>query len=188
MTACCVLALLLSAALVTRAQSASAESQAPRVPATPPASIVPALSPVPSAPAQPIPYSHKQHLALGLNCLLCHRNPDPGDLMTFPATALCMSCHETTAADRPAVQRLASYAASKQPVPWVRVYQLPDYVYWSHATHLAAGIDCAVCHGPVAERDAMALETAVTTMKGCTACHEKRQVFTDCGDCHEPRR
>src|ERR1700730_3637773 len=53
------------------------------------------------APEQPIPYSHKQHLALGLQCKECHTSPEPGKLMTFPATEQCMQCHVTLAKDHP---------------------------------------------------------------------------------------
>ena len=58
------------------------------------------------APAQPIPYSHQTHLALGLECAMCHTNPEPGNLMTFPATSICMSCHTTVATNKPSIQNL----------------------------------------------------------------------------------
>ena len=141
-----------------------------------------------AAPVQPIPYSHKQHLALGLQCRTCHVNPDAGKLMTYPPTAFCMGCHQTIAADRPSIQKLAEFAASGKPVPWVRVYQVPDYVFWQHGSHLEAKVDCAECHGPVAERDVITLETNVVKMLGCVTCHDKRQAFTDCGACHAPRQ
>jgi Cytochrome c7 and related cytochrome c len=107
--------------------------------------------------------------------------------MTYPATSICMGCHAAVATDRPAIETLASFASSGKPIPWVRVYQVPDYVYWQHGTHLAAKVTCAECHGPVAERDVITKETNVTTMLGCRTCHDKRQVFTGCEDCHEPR-
>jgi Cytochrome c7 and related cytochrome c len=142
----------------------------------------------PPAPVQPLPYSHRQHVEFGLECQECHVNPDPGTLMTYPATAVCMSCHRTIPTGYASLQKLAGLAASGAPIPWVRVYQLPDYVYWDHRTHLAAGLACETCHGPVADRDVLAQETDIVTMRGCQACHEKRQVYTDCGDCHEPRQ
>src|SRR5580700_8592270 len=75
------------------------------------------------APEQPIPYSHKQHLlALGLQCKDCHTNPEPGKLMTFPATEKCLQCHVTIAKDKPSIQKLTEYSKSQQPIPWVRVY------------------------------------------------------------------
>ena len=141
-------------------------------------------------PAQPLPYSHKQHLALpaGLECRSCHLNPEAGKLMTYPVTDTCMSCHATLVADRPSLQRLATFAASGKSIPWIRVYQLPDFVFWKQGTHLKAGIVCTECHGPVAERDLIGVETAITSMRGCVTCHDTRQVFVDCGDCHEPRQ
>ena len=169
------LGVLISTAIVVRAQTGAV----PR-PAVPGA--------VPGGPAQPIPYSHKRHLALGLECRQCHVNPDAGEMMTFPATAICMSCHQAIAADRPAIQKLAAFAAAGTPVPWVRVYDTPDYVFWSHGKHLEAKVGCVECHGQVAQRDVIAQETDVVTMLGCRRCHDARQVFTDCGDCHEPRQ
>ena len=85
-------------------------------------------------------------------------------------------------------QKLAEYARSGEEIPWVRVYRLPDYVYWRHGSHLEAEVECAECHGPVAERDVIRLETNVTRMLGCQTCHDKRQAFTDCAACHAPRQ
>ncbi|MEO7189956.1 MAG: cytochrome c3 family protein [Vicinamibacterales bacterium] len=148
-----------------------------------------ALAVPPPAPVQPLPYSHRQHLALpDVECKRCHVNPGAGKLMTYPATSTCMSCHDKIPADRPSLQKLATFATSDKPIPWVRVYQLPEDVYWKHASHLAAEVKCTECHGPVPERDVIQQETNIVTMKGCMSCHEKRQVYTDCGDCHEPRQ
>jgi hypothetical protein len=141
----------------------------------------------PPAPAQPVPFSHKRHAAIGFECRQCHANPDGGRMMTFPPSEICLSCHQAIAADRPAIRTLAALAAAG-PIPWVRVYTLPDYVFWNHGPHLKAGVTCEACHGPVAERDVTAQETDVVTMLGCQRCHDQRKAPTDCGDCHEPRR
>src|SRR5260370_21906882 len=92
------------------------------------------------APEQPIPYSHKQHLALGLQCKECHTNPEPGKLMTFPATERCMQCHVTIAKDKPSIQKLTQYSKSQQPITWVRVYTVLTGIQWSHRRHLEAGM------------------------------------------------
>lgn len=147
------------------------------------------LAKPPTAPAQPLPYSHRQHLDFALvDCLDCHVQPDDGAMMTFPDTDTCMSCHATQPATTAALKQLATFATSDKPIPWTRVYQLPSYVYWSHASHLDAGITCANCHGAVEQNDAMRQETNVATKTGCLTCHETRQVYSDCGDCHEPRQ
>jgi len=138
-----------------------------------------------NAPAQPLPYSHKTHLALALRCADCHTNPAPGDRMEFPETAVCMDCHTTIAKDRPAIQKLAEFAKSKQPIPWARVYVVSAGVYWNHRSHLDAGVKCETCHGPVAQMDVMANVTNVTTMAGCVECHRQMKAGTGCAFCHE---
>jgi Cytochrome c7 and related cytochrome c len=137
------------------------------------------------APVQPIPYSHKKHLAFGLECKKCHTNPDPGKLMTFPVTSTCMECHVTIAKEKPSVQKLAEYAKSKQAIPWVRVYAVLPGVEWDHRPHLEAGVKCETCHGPVREMEAMAEVTSVTTMYSCLNCHELNQAKTACDTCHK---
>jgi hypothetical protein len=143
----------------------------------------------PAAPTQPLPYSHRQHLELAIvECADCHVQPGDGTTMTFPDTDTCMSCHATQPATTAALKQLTAVAASGKPIPWVRVYQLPAYVYWSHASHLGGEITCANCHGAVEQIDAMRQETNVATKVGCVTCHETRQAPSDCGDCHEPRQ
>ena len=139
------------------------------------------------APVQPVPFSHKKHMSLGLRCNDCHPNADPGEAMTFPSVAKCMLCHVTIAKDKPDIRKLAEYAASKQEVPWFRVYQVPDWVFWSHRTHLDAKIVCESCHGDVKSVEVTAKSTDVTTMGGCVACHIKRKAPTGCQTCHENR-
>ena len=135
-------------------------------------------------PPQPVPYSHKTHLAMGLKCDSCHRNADPGEFMGFPAESFCMSCHQGVKADSPHIEKLAAAAREKKPIPWVRVYQLPKYVYFSHRVHTAAGTSCETCHGSVRERDVMTKEV-VHNMKSCMACHAATKARNDCTTCHE---
>ncbi len=136
------------------------------------------------APAQPLPYSHKTHLALGLTCETCHTSPAPGAAMTFPATSVCMSCHTGVAADRPAIIELKSYSDSGEAVPWSRVYRVLPGVAWSHRPHIAAGVQCGACHGDVAQVETMSMTTSVTAMASCISCHESRGASSDCVTCH----
>jgi hypothetical protein len=136
-------------------------------------------------PVQPLPYSHKKHLSFGLECKNCHTNPDPGKLMTFPATGKCMECHVTIAKDKPSIQKLAEYSRSKQAIPWVRVYAVLPGVAWNHRAHREAGVTCETCHGPVAQMDAVSEVTSVTTMYSCLNCHEMNHAKTACDTCHK---
>jgi hypothetical protein len=135
-------------------------------------------------PVQPIPYSHQTHLTLGLDCSACHANPEPGNLMTFPATSVCMSCHVTVSIQKPSIQKVASFAKSDQPIPWVRVYTVTTGVTWTHRKHVGAGIKCETCHGQVAEMAAMSQATSVTSMGVCINCHKLRDAPTVCQTCH----
>ena len=143
-----------------------------------------AAGPPDQQPQQPIPYSHRVHLALGLTCDACHKNADPGEYMGFPPESFCMSCHQAIKADSPHIEKLAAAARDQKPMPWVRVYQLPPRIYFSHRVHTAAGTTCETCHGPVRERDVMTREVSYD-MKSCMACHAATKARNDCAACHE---
>ena len=138
-----------------------------------------------SRPNNFLPYSNKTHLALGLKCQDCHVNPDPGEKMTFPVTSRCMVCHRSVAKDKPAIQKLAAFSKSDEPIPWVRVYAVPAGTYWSHRSHLRASLTCGQCHGDVSGMEQMARVTDVASMGGCVACHKQRNAGTGCEFCHE---
>jgi len=140
-----------------------------------------------TAPVQPIPFSHKVHAGtMKLQCKMCHPNPDPGETMTIAKPATCMQCHSAIKPDSPAIQKLAQADKSGRPIPWVRVYEIPSFVSFSHRTHLEKGNTCQECHGPVAERDRLYREVDLS-MGGCMECHRVKKAGLDCSFCHEPR-
>jgi hypothetical protein len=135
-------------------------------------------------PEQPIPFSHKTHVAAAVKCVDCHAMRPPGDAAGFPATHTCMGCHQSIGKG-PAIQKLADFAARQVPIPWVRVYRLPRTVYFSHAVHnKQAKVDCAVCHGAVAMTDSLGQEKSIA-MKDCMACHDQYKASNDCNLCHD---
>lgn len=137
-------------------------------------------------PEQPIPYSHKLHVGkLQLECTQCHQTDEDGFLMQYPATETCMACHQAIKTDSPHIQKLAKIAESGEPVPWVQIYKVPDYVWFAHASHTEAGVECGVCHGPVAERDALFKEKS-TSMASCMQCHAAHGASNACDFCHDP--
>jgi hypothetical protein len=134
--------------------------------------------------SQPIPFSHKTHFKYMERCVFCHQVQSPDGGMSFPNEAKCMQCHEAIAVKSPAIQTLARYIQKKKPVPWVQIYQLPDYVYFSHETHAARSkIGCETCHGPVAERDVIAKEKPIS-MVACIDCHRSSGAPLQCNTCH----
>ena len=142
-------------------------------------------SDLPPAPVQPVPFSHKIHVAQKLACKDCHSMPDPGDHAGLPSVSKCMSCHASVAKERPSIVTLAELAAKHEPIPWKRVYRLPDYVAFSHKTHVEkARAGCETCHGPVQERDAIRKEQSIS-MSACVDCHKTRGASVACDFCHE---
>jgi hypothetical protein len=134
---------------------------------------------------QPLPFSHKKHAPLNLKCAECHANSDSGEAMALPTATQCMLCHVAVAKDNPDIQKLASFAKQKRDIPWVRVTKIPDWVFWSHATHRNAGVKCESCHGSVFTMDVLTRGTNVTTMGGCVDCHQTTHAPTGCLACHE---
>jgi hypothetical protein len=142
---------------------------------------------VPPAPEQPIPFSHRAHLAKGLVCKGCHPVPEPGDFATIPETSTCMGCHRTEKKESAAIQRLAALHEQNKAVEWRRVYRLPNYVFFSHKEHIGkAAVTCETCHGPVRERDALRKEKDIS-MAACMDCHRTRGASLACNFCHDQK-
>lgn len=138
-------------------------------------------------PAQPVPFSHKQHAGgMKIKCAMCHPDPDPGESMTIAASKVCMQCHSAIKADSPAIQKVAESAKDSRPIKWARVYEIPSYVAFSHRAHLDSKNTCGECHGKVAERDQLFREGDIT-MGGCMTCHREKSASNDCQFCHEAR-
>jgi len=138
-------------------------------------------------PVQPLPFSHKDHAGtLKLPCKMCHPSPDPGESMTIAPPSVCMQCHSAIKTDSPAIQKLAQYASQGKAVPWVRIYQIPSYVDFSHRAHIEAKNTCQDCHGKVAERDVLSREVNLN-MGTCMDCHAARRAGVQCNFCHEAR-
>ena len=167
--------------------NATAPKGVPMAPASNPAAQYTAQNPTPAlmeGPVQPIPFSHKQHAGtLQLPCEFCHAPSRTGETVKIPQAAACMECHETMAKNNPGVQKLASYAKSNTTIPWVRVYELPSFVSFSHKRHLKSGATCQQCHGPVAERVQLYQESDIS-MAGCMNCHRAKNASLDCNTCH----
>ena len=127
---------------------------------------------------QPVAFSHKLHVEKGLNCRACHTLGGEGFAAGIPKESFCLGCHTTVKADSPEIAKL------KQPVDWVRIYRVPDFVWFNHASHVKdAKIECAQCHGDVAARDVLAKEKP-TTMASCMDCHQARKAPIGCDFCH----
>ncbi len=120
---------------------------------------------------QPVPFSHDHHVAgLGIDCRYCHSTVETAAFAGMPSTEVCMGCHSQVWKDSPLLAPVRESYASGKPLAWTRVYDVPDFVYFDHSIHVAKGIACRKCHGPV---DRMPLMRKATTlhMEWCLACH-----------------
>jgi hypothetical protein len=126
---------------------------------------------------QPVPFSHKHHVAeLGLDCRYCHSSVEVSSFAGMPSTQTCMACHSqiwSTAAMLEPVR--ASYRDSK-PISWTRVNAEPDFVYFNHSIHIAKGVGCSTCHGPVAEMN-ITWRAETLYMRWCLNCHNAPEQY-----------
>lgn len=142
-----------------------------------------------NSPAQPVNFPHTVHAGkLQMNCVYCHfsatKSPDPG----LPAVGTCMGCHTVVATGKPEIQKLSNYWNKKQPVPWVRIHKLPEYVHFPHMRHVNAGVSCQTCHGDVQNMDRVYQKNSLN-MGWCVNCHTGQsnppfKARYDCAVCH----
>lgn len=129
--------------------------------------------PSPAGPAQPIAFSHRLHAGqYQIDCLYCHTGTDLSPVATIPSVEECMGCHRVVQTQRPEVQKLAGYASRQEPIPWVRVHHLPEFVQFDHGRHVRAGVECQECHGPVEEMEVV-YQYSSLRMGWCLNCHSE---------------
>ncbi len=122
-------------------------------------------------PEQPVPFSHRHHVGgLGLDCRYCHTSVEISQNAGIPPTETCMTCHSQIWTNAAILAPVRQSLAENRPLRWSAVYELPDYVYFDHSIHIAKGVGCTECHGPIGD---MALTWKATTlyMSWCLSCH-----------------
>lgn len=132
----------------------------------------------------PFNFSHKKHAATRVPCEFCHETAQTGVKATFPAEQKCMVCHRSVKTDSEAIKQLAAIAPDSRVVPEKPLYKLPEFVYFSHARHAGAKIECAQCHGDVFSMDVVELHLPMH-MKACVDCHRASKAPAACTTCHE---
>lgn len=122
-------------------------------------------------PVQPVRYSHKLHAGnIGMDCRYCHISVEKASFAAIPATETCMNCHVRVKPQSPLLEPVRQSYATGQPIPWVKVHRLPDYVYFNHQVHVTAGVSCVSCHGRV-DQMAEVMQMQPLTMAWCLDCH-----------------
>ena len=140
-----------------------------------------------TSPEQPINFSHRIHAGENqIPCMYCHVQARRSISAGVPSVNKCLGCHAEGAPDSPQIPFLACYFETKEPIPWIKVHDLPDFVHFTHKRHVQADIECQTCHGPVETMDVVSRE-APLKMGLCLDCHRKNEVEhgTDCWTCHK---
>ena len=133
---------------------------------------------------QPINFSHKVHAGdFKIACEYCHSYARAAAVAGIPSVERCMGCHKITAADKPEVQKLQVHWNQKQPIQWIRVSSMADFVFFEHWPHIRAGVKCQTCHGSI-ETMKETVQVKSFSMSECLACHRKEKVSVDCVICH----
>lgn len=122
-------------------------------------------------PQQPVAYSHALHAGkLGLDCRYCHTTVEDAASAAVPPTQTCMNCHHVIRADSPKLLPVKESYATGLPIPWVKVHDLPDYVYFDHRAHVRNGVGCVTCHGRVDKMEVV-YQAEPLSMGWCLDCH-----------------
>lgn len=129
------------------------------------------------APVQPIAFSHKLHAGTNqIQCQTCHTGVEKSKSANIPSTNICMNCHSYVKKESPEIQKLYKAIETGVPVEWIRIHNLPDFVYFNHQQHVkVGGVECQECHGPIEEMEVV-YQHSPLTMGWCIDCHRKKEV------------
>jgi len=163
---------------------------------------------------QPIAFDHSIHAGLEadggmeMDCQYCHSLARKSRHAGVPPTETCMGCHKWVSADgRPALETLATYFPDAEhenagkPIPWTKVHDLPDFVYFNHSAHIQGGLECTECHTDMSKETVAIRDPEMTMeMRWCLECHRdhpavednygvgagaRRASLKDCYTCHQ---
>jgi hypothetical protein len=108
--------------------------------------VGPTFGPIP----QPVPFSHALHVGnVKIDCRYCHSRIDQSSYANIPATETCMTCHSVIRTDSAKLAPVRQSWATGVPIQWNKVHDLPQFVYFNHQSHIAKGVGCTTCHGPI---------------------------------------
>jgi len=120
---------------------------------------------------QPVPFSHAHHVGgMGFDCRYCHTSVEQSKFAGIPPTKTCMNCHSQLFTDAPMLEPVRASFRDDTPLRWTRVNDLPDFVYFDHSIHVAKGVGCATCHGPV-DKMPLTYKAETLQMEWCLNCH-----------------
>lgn len=131
-------------------------------------------------PKQPVAFSHKIHAGqLNIDCRYCHSHVEKSWFSNIPATSTCINCHGPQKGgilkDDPKLELVRQSAETGEPIPWVQIHKVPDYVFFNHSVHVNRGVSCVECHGRVDEMEEV-YQAKPLSMSFCLDCHRNPEL------------
>ena len=130
---------------------------------------------------QPIPFSHQHHAwELGIDCRYCHTSVEKSSYAGVPPTETCMSCHSQIWTNSPLLEPIRQSYETGTPIKWNLVNKVPDFVHFNHSIHIARGVNCNTCHGPMQNMH-ITYKGNPFQMQWCLECHRapERYIYKD---------
>jgi Cytochrome c7 and related cytochrome c len=120
---------------------------------------------------QPVQFSHQHHAGgIGIDCRYCHTSVEVSASAGIPPTKTCINCHSQIWSTSPYLEPVRASFREERPLRWIRVHDLPDFVYFNHSIHVNKGVGCETCHGRV-DRMPLMVQKASLQMEWCLDCH-----------------
>jgi hypothetical protein len=126
---------------------------------------------------QPVPFYHTHHVGgMGIDCRYCHTSVDKSSVAGIPPTKTCMNCHSQIFKDSPTLEPVRASFRDGTALEWVKVHDLPDFVYFNHSAHVNKGVGCTTCHGPI-DKMAFVWQEQSLLMEWCLDCHRAPEKY-----------
>ena len=120
---------------------------------------------------QPVQFSHQHHAGgIGIECRYCHTSVEVSPSAGIPPTKTCINCHSQIWNQSAYLEPVRASFRDDRPLNWIRVHDLPDFVYFNHSIHVRKGVGCETCHGRV-DRMPLVFQAKSLQMEWCLDCH-----------------
>ena len=120
---------------------------------------------------QPVPFSHQHHVGqLGIDCRYCHTSVEESAFAGMPPTKICMNCHQEMWFGSAMLEPVRESYRNNESIHWLRIHNLPEFVYFDHSIHVNKGVGCVECHGRV-DRMPLTYQEKPLLMGWCLECH-----------------
>lgn len=128
-------------------------------------------------PVQPIPFSHKVHAGdLQIDCRYCHSTVEKTAFAAIPSTQVCMNCHASVRAESESLVDMRNSYTEGTPIHWIKIHDLPDFVYFNHSAHVNKGVACVTCHGRIDQMEQV-YQSEPISMGWCLSCHREPEQY-----------